>query len=123
MTHRGDSDWHGWPLQEVTDRVAQAEYARMRETWPETIRNGMPDLLVDVPKGHILVRQIKETVLPHVVAVLNVVNTMEHPVVTELRTLLLQFDTTLAMPDQADDIAYADLVYDVRAIAARGQED
>jgi len=121
MTHRGDSDWHGWPLQEVTDKVAQAEYARMRETWPEPIRNGMPDLLADVAITHPIARQIKEAVLPSVVAVLNVVNEMPHPAVTELRTLLTEFDVTMSMPDQAQDIAYVDFVDDARRIVARAE--
>lgn len=126
MTHRGDSDWHGWPLQEIVDQVAQKHYAKMREAWPEALRKDTAEHLTQTPPE--VQRQVKEAVLPAVVDVLDVVNTLDHPVVTELRVRLMAYDAEIdeaLRDDSAHDlelIALA-LIVDIREIAARGQED
>lgn len=123
MTHRGDSDWHGWPLQPIVEAVAQKRYGEMREKWPTGVRVNAPGLLTEMgrrdPDGNLVMRQITDGALASVLEVLDVVNQMPHPAVTEMRTTLAGFDITLSMPDQADDIAYADLVHDLRETVSR----
>lgn len=114
MTHRSDNDWHGWPLQTVVERVAQTHYARMRETWPPTIHDTTPERLVDQNPN--VRRQCMETALPSVVDVLDVINQMPHPAVQELHMALADYEVTTAMPDQAQDIAAADLIHRVQDI-------
>jgi len=82
MTHRSDRDWHGWDLQTVTDKVAEKAYVKMRETWPEALRKDTAEQLADAPAN--IQRQVKEAVLPAIVDVLDVLNDMPHPFVTEI---------------------------------------
>lgn len=99
MTHRGDSDWHGWPLQEIVEQVAQKHYERLRA------RSSQPTPeWVDVTAN--LKRQLMDAVLPTVTDMLDVVNGMDHPLVSEVQ----------------DAFARLQLAYDNRAHGAVAQD-
>lgn len=92
MTHRGDSDWHGWSLQAIVEPLAQKRYEALREHWPSEIRAKTPETLVELGRrdtdGNALMRQVMSLTTALVVEVLDVVNGMDHPLVSDLERIL-----------------------------------